>query len=167
MDSEKLYYRMKSENDFTPILTTAVRECGVENLEHADRLLDAFLQWFSIIPSVKESQKLQMIREVDPIWHALILNTKFYRNFCSTYIGKFIDHDPTDVELEEGKEEYARFTLSLLRKTFSTNLNEHLCLLAGGATCCFSSGCGSDPVGGDDDGGGDARTNVIIKELVC
>ena len=166
MDSLELYYRMKSENDFTPILTTSVRECGVESLEYADKLLDAFLQWFSLIPSLKASQKLQMIREVDPIWHALILNTKFYRKFCITYIGNFVDHDPTDVELEEGKVEYARFTLSLLRKTFPTNLNENLRLLAGGATCCFSAGCGNDPVGGDDDGG-DARTNVRLKELVC
>ncbi len=168
MDSQKLYFRMKSENDFADILKTSVRECGVKNIEHADKLLDAFLQWFSLIPTLKQHQKLQMIREIDPVWHALILNTKFYRKFCEKYIGHFVDHDPTDVEIEEGKEEYASFTLNLLEKNFPTNINKYLYFLEEGATCCTQSGACGDS--GEHGGGHEARVGKLdtrLKELVC
>jgi len=165
MDSQQLYFRMKAENDFSPILNTSV-ECGVKNIEYADKLLDAFLQWFSLIPGLKENQKLQMIREIDPIWHALILNTKFYRVFCEKYIGHFVDHDPTDVELEEGKEAYASFTLRLLEKNFPTNINKYLYFLEAGATCCTGSGACGDIDTGDHDGAV-AKSDSRLKELVC
>jgi hypothetical protein len=32
--------------------------------------------------------------QVDQIWHSLILNTIRYREFCSQYIGRFVDHLP-------------------------------------------------------------------------
>jgi hypothetical protein len=157
---------MKSENDFTSILKTSVKECGVRNFEHADKLLDAFLQWFSLIPSLKRNERLQMIREIDPIWHSFVLNTKFYRNFCEKYIGHFVDHDPTDVELEEGKQEYASFTLRMLEKNFPTTINKYLYFLEEGATCCTGSGACGDI----DTGGGDAsnavRFDVRLKEFV-
>jgi len=33
---------------------------------------------------------------VDKMWHWLILNTKFYAEFCALQFGKFIHHFPSD-----------------------------------------------------------------------
>lgn len=154
MNTQKIYSDMKSENDFTQIIKTCLNECGVKNKKLAYNLLDAFLQWFALIPMLKQNEKLQMIREIDPIWHAMILNTKFYREFCNKYVGHYVDHDPTDVGIEEGKEEYARFTLKLLEQEYPTNINKYLYFLEQGATCCVGSGaCG------DIDSDGDAFAN--------
>ena len=32
--------------------------------------------------------------QVDQVWHALILNTVRYREFCQEFIGRFVDHLP-------------------------------------------------------------------------
>lgn len=154
---------MKSENDFTPVLLTATRECGVRNVKKANQLLDAFLQWFSLIPLLQQGQKLQMIREIDPIWHSMILHTKFYRSFCRTYIGQFIDHDPTDVDIETSKTEYANFTLNLLEKTYGSAVNKYLYFLEEGATCCVGF---CDDIGSGDDDGGIARTEFRKEGLL-
>jgi hypothetical protein len=105
--------------------------------------LDAFLQWFSLVPQPKEGESLQMLKSVDRIWHAFILNTKLYRAFYQKYIGFYVDHDPLDSEDESlPKAEYARFTLSLLEDEFGSEINPYLKLLEEGATCCM--GCGED-----------------------
>jgi hypothetical protein len=137
-----LYTRMKSENDFTPILVTAIREVGVPP-EKSEAFLDAFLQWFALIPQLKSGESLQMLKSVDRIWHAFILNTKLYRGFCQKYIGFYVDHDPLDSEDESlPRAEYARLTLSLLEDAFGAEVNPYLRLLEEGATCCM--GCGED-----------------------
>jgi hypothetical protein len=141
MEAKKLYERMKSENDFEPIIATAVRECNVPDSNTALSLLDAFLQWISIYPLMEEGKKLQMLRGVDPIWHAFILNTRAYREFCEKYFGEYLDHDPTDVDEASGKDEYSNYTLYLLRQEFGNGVHPKLLLLEEGATCCSPIGC--------------------------
>ena len=136
-----LYMEMK-KRDFSSILDTAVRECGVKTPERARELLDAFLQWFSLIPQSTPAHPLQMLRSVDRIWHAMILNTVFYRKFCDDFVGGFVDHNPMDVvQNSTGKEEYARHTLELLERSYGVNVNKELLELKEDTTCC--SGCDS------------------------
>lgn len=145
MDScaHTLYLRMCNEVDFTPILETAVRECGVKTLERAEELLDAFLQWFSLIPETSSARPLQMLRSVDRIWHAMVLHTAFYREFCDQFIGAFVDHNPLDVvRTSMEKQAYAKHTLALLTRSYGDCVNANLLELQEDVTCCI--GCGKN-----------------------
>lgn len=138
--AQELYSRMKRK-DFSAIIDTAVRECGVKTRDRAEKLLDAFLQWFALIPEAVPTQPLQMLRSVDRIWHAMILNTAFYREFCNEFVGGFVDHNPLDVVRDaSGKRTYADHTLMLVERTYGEGANAALYLLREDVTCCC--GCG-------------------------
>lgn len=40
--------------------------------------------------------------EIDQLWHAHILHTSLYAEFCQQYIGKFVDHTPLLGDDDEG-----------------------------------------------------------------
>lgn len=133
----QIYFEMKRSFDFTPVIETALREYPELDRVKAESLLDAFLQWFSLVPSMPEGGTLQMLHSVDRMWHALILNTKIYRELCDRFIGRFVDHDPTDVMDDElPKAEYAEYTFRLLKESFGDDLNHALTYLSGKVTCC-------------------------------
>lgn len=134
MKGFNLYQLMKAENDFAPVIKTAVKECGVKDDETANLLLDGFLQLFSLIPKLGENDKLHMIKSVDPIWHAFVLNTSFYREFCDKYIGFFVDHDPMDGNTEKSKRKVADYTLNLVKKEFGAQVSTQLLSPKQGAT---------------------------------
>jgi hypothetical protein len=139
-NSQSLFAQM-SEEDFTAVIDTAMRECGVKTKARANELLRGFLQWFSLIPNHKE-HNLQMVRSVDRIWHAMVLNTKFYREFCHKYFGKPIDHNPMDVmgNPKEAKAVYAGYTVKMLKAEFGNKVNVDLLNVEQELTCCI--GCG-------------------------
>lgn len=138
MKGLELYKQMREDFDFTTVIETAVRELDVPTYEKAEELMDAFLQWFSLIPMLGENDALQMLRSVDKLWHAFILNTKLYREFCHEYVGSYIDHDPTEVtNTELPKEKYAAFTLKLLKEQFGNRVQPSLQLLKEDSTCCY------------------------------
>ena len=138
----KLYEKMK-RRDYRPIIETAMRECGVKTEKRAKDLLDAFLQWFALIPQATPEKPLQMLRSVDRIWHAMVLNTAFYRAFCNETVGKFVDHNPLDVvRNKSAKRDYADHTLKLVEQTYGSGANEALYALREDVTCCI--GCGDD-----------------------
>ncbi len=138
--AQELYRRMKTK-DFSVVIDTAVRECGVKTHERAHELLDAFLQWFALIPEATTIEPLQMLRSVDRIWHAMILNTVFYREFCKEFVGGFVDHNPMDVVRDaSGKRAYADHTLMLVERTYGDGANPALYALREDVTCCC--GCG-------------------------
>lgn len=139
-NSRELYQRMKSEMDFSPVLKTIMREMPETPREKIETWMDAFLQWFSLIPNTTVGEPIQMLKTVDRVWHAFILNTKFYRQFCQTYIGCYVDHDPLDAE--DGtlpKKAYAQNTLRLLEQHFGNEISPPLLFLHEEATCCL--GC--------------------------
>ena len=145
MTPKQRYAKIKEEVDFGPVLITAVNECGVKDLQAATFLLDAFLQWFSVYPEVSKADRHQMLRSVDPIWHAFILHTKLYRDVCEKYLGMYLDHDPTDVTDQTiPKAEYAEKSLVLLQQHFGPSLNPRLLHLSEIMTCCGPAGC-KDP----------------------
>ncbi len=132
----ELYERMKRD-DFSQVLFTAVKECGVTDDARARELLDGFLQWLAVIPDMSEGKNLQMFKDLDRIWHAMILHTKFYREFCQRHFGTFIDHDPAENVLErQAKRVDADYTLELLRAAFGSDLNPELFALENIIDCC-------------------------------
>ncbi len=153
MYGQALCDEMKRTFDFTPIVETAVRDCGVQDELRARYLLDAFLQWFSLLPAVKPGQVYVMMKtEVDAIFHAFVLNTKVYREFCDRFIGHFIDHHPLDDSTRSRVEDGVRYTVNLLEEHFGGDLHPalrewktQLDCSAWMVSCMWRGGmCGSD-----------------------
>ncbi len=138
-------YRQMKEVDFSPVIQTALRESGITTVTEAHDFLDAFLQWFSLIPEALDSQPLQMLESVDRIWHAMILNTAFYRKFCEEFVGEYVDHNPMDVtqNTRATKRAYADYTLALLKRTYGDQVHPALLRLHESITCCCGGSCGS------------------------
>jgi hypothetical protein len=141
-----LHTAMQHTFDYTPVVDTAVEHYGLARTT-AESALDGLLQWFSVIPFAHKGQPVQMVESIDKLWHAFILHTKLYREFCDRFFGRYLDHDPLDrLDEETSKKQYARFTLSTLRAEFGDAVHPAFLDLAQRVSCCYGQ-CG-------DDGGG-------------
>jgi hypothetical protein len=88
-----LVRQIEAEVDFLPIVRTALLDLNVATPDRAMQAVDAFLQWFSMIPVSHRIEHYVMLRgDVDRLWHSMILHTGLYRDFCDRYIGRFVDH---------------------------------------------------------------------------
>ena len=43
------------------------------------------------------------ILRIDDMWHAFILHTRDYADFCTHYFGQFIHHDPVPIAVSRGR----------------------------------------------------------------
>jgi len=114
------------EIDFTPVIRTMTSDMGFTT-EDARYQLDAFIQWFSCIPSVAPGVVYTMLKvPVDEVFHACVLNTAFYRSLTSEILGEFLDHTPIDNETVLALDEGVKYTVELLEKTYGEKLHPAL-----------------------------------------
>lgn len=127
MYGQALCHEMKRMFDFAPILKTAVEDCGVRDETAARELLDAFLQWFSLLPTVRPGSAYVMLKtDIDAVFHAFVLNTAAYREFCMRFVGHFIDHHPIDEELKPYVDKGVGTTIAMLEEHFGDALHPAL-----------------------------------------
>lgn len=124
---ENLFNQMKKENDFTIILNTAREKYGVP-ADEAETYLDAFLQWFSLLPLVNRKRLYVMLEgRVDDIFHSFILdNDSFYQEFCQRYIGRYMGHHPKDLQSPEALEDGVQNTLEMFQEYYGEKLHPEL-----------------------------------------
>lgn len=137
-------YEAMREFDSTPIIQSTERFHPELTENDIRERLDALLQWFAVIPDAEEGRALQMIESVDVVWHAFILNTGLYKDFCNRFVGIFVDHDPIEaVNQEVPRREYAEYTYTLLTQAFGDRLNKRFADLRELLTCCYfkPAGC--------------------------
>jgi hypothetical protein len=60
----------------------------------AERIVDQALAFLGAC-AIYHDVPLSPSRAVDPGWHAFVLHTRDYREFCHRFAGRFIDHVPT------------------------------------------------------------------------
>jgi len=126
LDPKELYAEMQGF-DFDPVLRTAVQECGIEDRARAEELLHAFLQWFSIVPFVDHDHVFVMLKtDVDQIFHAFVLNTRAYQEFCQQFVGQFIHHTPLDDSTAKSLEGGVTYTVDLLEHFYGDQLSPEL-----------------------------------------
>jgi len=120
-----IYQNAKHEFDYEPVIRTAMRDFGFPTQEAAENAMDAFLQWFSLLPLVEAGKGYVMLNStVDEIFHSFLLNTAFYRSFCQRTLGGFVDHNPLDQPKPEMPiHDYAVYTVRLLQEQFGSSLN--------------------------------------------
>lgn len=92
------------------------------------------LQKFLII-CAESNDSLAPSTRIDRIWHEFILHTPDYREYCSSRLGAFIDHLPSEVPEVAAYER----TLSQLRQRFG-DINVRV-WPAGSAGRCSSAAC--------------------------
>ncbi len=77
-----LHARMMREVDFKPIVSTLLKDGTVKSDDEARERIIAFSQWFSVGVTTKTTTFVMMNGIVDDVFHAMILNSKWYFNFC-------------------------------------------------------------------------------------
>lgn len=134
----------------TPVRPTARSLDDVLNYEHG-RLLDRFvmdhggtieeaaarflaLKQFLAVCAIKPGIKISSA-EIDDMWHTFLLFTAPYRDFCHSYLGRFVDHEP----FEAAQPGYYSITRGFASDLFGA-LDERYWPEEGKADC--SSGCG-------------------------
>ena len=136
--STKIYDEMKNFSDLDTVVRTVLRENSEMTRADVEYKLDALLQWFSVIPlAQRDGKSLQMLSNIDRVWHAFILNTRIYAQFCIKYLGRMVHHDETTaMDSSAPRREYADYTLTILQKEFGSKLNPELEMLQFDVKCC-------------------------------
>ncbi len=131
-----LYNTMRAEVPRAKIAFLVSRENPDLSPEAINARIDALLQWLAAIPLAKAQNKgLQMIESIDIVWHAFILHTKEYAEFCGKFFGRFVHHLPPS-EFDSDRTEDASYTLSTIRGLFGDATHPELEALATGLVKC-------------------------------
>lgn len=122
-----------------------VRDGYGHDHQTASRIVDQALVYLVACARTRESIGPSPL--VDRGWHAFILRTAAYRDFCETVLGTFIDHYPNDTRPDAARQEaVAVRTLEAVR---ATGLHVDTAVWSLQVPC---GGCSGTKTGGDGDG---------------
>ena len=126
--ASQLYQSIMSTEDFGPVIRTMQADGVAQTNEECLELIKAFVQWLSIGATTQTESYLMFHGPVDEVFHAMILNTHWYFDFCDTHIGCYVHHDPLDRgTVPDTKIESAtRSTILLLDNIWGEDLHPHL-----------------------------------------
>lgn len=74
-----------------------IRRCKEDsglNDEQAERAWEAFLQFMAVCMFKSGRASASATPTADHMWHAFLLHTEQYADFCNTYMRVFIHHEP-------------------------------------------------------------------------
>ena len=122
-----LYQEMRKDFDYSQIAWTMKRYNSEMSQSRADELLDAFLQWISLVPANGSDKFVVMFQSpVEEAFHSFVLNTRLYSEFCDRFLGVFFHHDPLVDESGPEVERLAWYTVEALEKEFGDALHPEL-----------------------------------------
>jgi hypothetical protein len=110
--------------DFSELLKfhRSLEENSTMTDQEADELLDAYCRFMAMC-SASGRPHIAVSRQVDPLWHNHILHTKDYAEFCETFAGQFLHHQPVPRGMvhENLRESYFDKTVTLHDAVFVTD----------------------------------------------
>lgn len=122
-----LYERMLVDVPSDAIRRTAVEDFAVP-AEEFDGILQGFLQWIAAIPLKAPDTPYVMLKsDIDRVFHAFILNTREYREFCDNHLGQYVDHHPIT---GDGARPDVEATVKVLQHEYADQLSPYLELWA-------------------------------------
>ena len=98
---------------------------GVTNKYLAEGILH--LKLYYVVALLDPKNLHAVSRSLDPFWHAHILHTKDYTDFCTSIFEQYIHHtplDPDDVESVKEVSEIYNYTYEIYGKIFHTVNND-------------------------------------------
>lgn len=111
--------------DFSLVMNKAMEDLAASGVhpshDYGKRGIYALKQYYSVaMPDPANAHAVTL--PIDPFWHAHILFTAEYRNFCNDVIGEYMDHVPLDKQ-DSKKVDNVRglydHTLEVLPKLFA------------------------------------------------
>jgi hypothetical protein len=127
LHGKALFQQMNDEYDFSNVTWTIQRYNKEITEAKAQEMLQAFLQWFSLAPMDSDDRWITMFQtDVEEAFHAFVLNTALYQDFCSRYLGYFFHHNPLVEEEGPAIESAARYTVESLMKEYGDDLHPML-----------------------------------------
>ncbi|MCC2630910.1 MAG: hypothetical protein K0S38_719 [Candidatus Paceibacter sp.] len=78
---------------FSPLIERMIDNHGWSEQDALQGFED-LMRYFFLCAAHKWSEPFAPPPKIDEIWHAFILFTKEYRQFCFTFFGRFIEHRP-------------------------------------------------------------------------
>jgi hypothetical protein len=122
-----LYQEMREHFDYSQITWTMKRYNAEMSQNWADELVDAFLQWVSLVPTNQADNFVVMFQSpIEEAFHSFVLNTRLYSEFCERFLGEFFHHDPLVDEAGPEVERLAWYTVEALEKEFGDELHPEL-----------------------------------------
>ncbi len=79
------------------------------------------LKLYYAIPVLDPSNAHAISAEIDPFWHAHMIDSKRYTRFCDEAIGEYLHHEPLDKaqgDLMLGAARLYRYTVEVLNRSF-------------------------------------------------
>lgn len=73
------------------VIERHARDCEVSQ-QTAARRFDGLKQ-FLVVAAMTPGRKVTS-PSIDAMWHSFLLFTKDYRQFCTEYLGRFVEHEP-------------------------------------------------------------------------
>lgn len=126
----------------------AARIAKTEGLEPtlAARVVDQALAFLGAC-AVHRGGPLSPSMMVDPGWHAFVLHTREYREFCQRVAGRFIDHMPTErTQVDTDRPGLALHRTVAAIRAIGYAVDDELWFRAGDADCTgCANGCHDDP----------------------
>lgn len=119
------YQQLKKAN-LGVVVATLIKEGDAKNQIEALKIIDAFLQWMAMSQFIDEGKILVMFdRKIDKAFHAFVLNTRFYAQFCQDHFKAFLHHDPLDVQTTpvEDVERGIEYTMKAFEDVYGTDLH--------------------------------------------
>lgn len=92
-------------------------------LEMAHSIFEDTLRFLYLASKTK--QALVPTKSIDIGWHAFLMFTRDYQEFCKNHLGQFVHHCPVTSETSTPKVDMAAHTFELARREFGTELSEH------------------------------------------
>lgn len=116
-----------------PLVLTYFRNNFPHLADQAERLFDEMLKFLWLTAKHEDDlqrqpndERLQFffvmheeMRDIDNMWHAFILNSRPYSEFCQTFFGRYLHHEPNVMEsFEQTPDEFAADLEKLLSYTY-------------------------------------------------
>jgi hypothetical protein len=128
---------------FTRLATRVARETGADH-ERAERVVRAALA-FLVACARNPETPLAPSRAVDEGWHAFVLHTREYADFCERVAGRFIHHAPEDEPAGEPLDVAARSGMTaVLMRHSGLPVDEELWSTKDGSCSANCGRCCSD-----------------------
>jgi hypothetical protein len=73
------------------------KECYYFDSEESELIFTDLMSWLWLAANSPNSIECSMyhpMNVIDKMWHVFLSNTRDYAEFCDTYLGKFIHHEP-------------------------------------------------------------------------
>jgi hypothetical protein len=115
------------KTDFEPVAKKVNRDLGGVTKDYLDEGIENLKRYY-VVALLDPVNQHAVSRPVDPFWHAHVLFTREYKNFChEVFDGEFIHHvplDPDDLEQVKYVTKLYTHTLKVYKEIFrSVNAN--------------------------------------------